>query len=466
MTTNRRPCQPLFVLLGALLLLPTVDALAKPLDRRNALYRTAGVLTAPFSGAATADDTSIDMEAINAARNKKFDSFFIKTPDIKTKAITSSGTAAVKSSVIPTTDPPPLLSIRGGKGDSILKIPRVGYSFYKTAPDQVARCTTLALLAGVRHLDVGTQYGTNAEIAKPLKQYLNIGISGLDVKDEKPQLLELLKATSTEGDTHVRAIGAASFPSAITPPPDGSIGRKGRRDGLFIHYKLGNGEQSVDATTVKRAVKASIAELGCTYLDMVSIHSPVSNKSKRLATYAALLELRNAGFVKSVGVCNYGLGPLQEIQQSGMELPAMNQLEISPFSLHQDVVDWCNANGVAIGCSAWSKLSSTPSIQDAWLDVVGGIAKNKGTTKAQVLVRWAMQKGYACVPRSAAATKVERVAIAENSYGGVSGFVLTDEEMKQLDGLNVSLKAGSLGRRDGWEDADVTGDGWDPTDFV
>lgn len=117
-------------------------------------------------------------------------------------------------------------------------------------------------------------------------------------------------------------------------------------------------------------------------------------------------------------------------------------------------------------CSAWSRLSSTPILQDAWLDVVGGIAKHKGVTKAQVLVRWALQKGFTCVPRSAAATKVEKVAIAENSYGGVCSFQLDKEEMTMLDGLNVSLKAGTLGRRDGWNDSDVQGADWDPTNIV
>ena len=363
-------------------------------------------------------------------------------------------------------DPPPLLTIRGAKKEGTLKIPRVGYSFYKTPQDQVARCTSLALLAGVRHFDVASQYGTNKEIGMTLKQYLDIGISGISVKDEKPELLQLLDATNEKGEQHARDTGGLGFPASLAPPPDGSIGRRGRRDSLFIHYKLSNAEQSTDATAVKRIVKNAISQLSCTYLDMVSLHSPLTCPEKRLATYEALLELRNAGFVKCVGVCNHGLGPLKEIQAAGFELPAMNQLELSPFNTHNDIVKWCSENGISIGCATWSKLSSTQAIQDAWLDVVGGIAKTKSCTKAQVLIRWAMQKGYTCVPRSAAATKIERIAISENTYGGVSGFLLNESEMKALDNLNVSLKAGTLGRRDGWEDSDVSGVDWDPTDYA
>ena len=101
-------------------------------------------------------------------------------------------------------------------------------------------------------------------------------------------------------------------------------------------------------------------------------------------------------------------------------------------------------------------------------------------TKAQVLVRWSLQKGYICVPRSGSAYKIERVAIAENSYGGavvikqgklsmatdadkLESATLTSDEMAILDGLDIQYKAGKLGRRDGWSDADVTGADWDPT---
>ena len=223
---------------------------------------------------------------------------------------------------------------------------------------------------------------------------------------------------------------------------------------------------------VRRTVKNAIAELGAQYLDLVSIHSPLTDKNRRLATYQALVDLRDSGFVKSIGVCNYGLGPLAELEEEfDKDLPAINQLELSPFNMHKDVVQWCGLHGVAVGCSAWSKLSGTDGPAEGWA-VLADIAKNKGMTKAQVLVRWSLQKGYVCAPRSAAASKVERLAIAENSYGGVnpqdlgegkSSFILSNEEMAVLDGLDVEYRAGKLGRTDGWTAEDIAGIDWDPT---
>ena len=323
----------------------------------------------------------------------------------------------------------------------------------------------------MRHLDLGTLYGSNQEIAIALKQYLDVGMSGLGsyYSMEKPEVLSFLDGVKADGDQHALATASSGLLSAAAPAPDGSAGRRGRREGLFISHKLSNDEQSLHRIDVKRAVQAQIKLLGVQYLDMVSIHSPLTDRSRRLETYAALLELRDGGFVKSVGVCNYGVEALKEIKEYGLELPCMNQLELSPFNTHSDVVEWCRDNSIAIGCGAWSKLSGVDGPQDQWA-IVSKLAEKKNMTKAQVLARWSLQKGYVCVPRSGAGSKIERLAIGENSYGGINreggGCVLTNEEMDILDGLNIGYKAGKLGRRDGWGDSDVQGVDWDPTDFL
>jgi diketogulonate reductase-like aldo/keto reductase len=83
--------------------------------------------------------------------------------------------------------------------------------------------------------------------------------------------------------------------------------------------------------------------------------------------------------------------------------------------------------------------------------------------QAQILVRWALQKGYLCVPRSGVGSKIERAAIFENSYKGVSKFSLSENEMQVLDGLDEKLPVGRLGIIDGWTEDDIKGPDWDPT---
>ena len=475
-----------FVKVVILLLLNIISNALVPdqiqLTRRDVLLTSAATFVAGTN--ANAAET-IDMDAINAARSKTPTSLgemvglSDKKPTTSGESVDMDRINAVRSkagspmkasrSIVPISDPGPLLAIRGGpKGKATIKIPRIGYSFYKTAPDQATRCANLALRSGVLHLDVGTQYNSNPEIAKSIKKYLDIDLTGLQM-EEKPELLEFLDATRLSGQEHELSTVSSSASTKLSPAPVGAAGRRGRRERLFISHKISNAEQSTDAVAVRRAVKNAIAALGCTYLDMVSIHSPLTDSSRRLATYEVLLGMRDSGFVKTVGVCNYGLEALKEIAAADLDLPAVNQLELSPFNAHKDVVDWCDKYGIAVACGAWSRLSGADGPAEGW-DTVSKIAQQKGMTKAQVLVRWSLQKGYVCVPRSASASKVERIAIGENSYGGVNrkqgSYVLSQEEMEILDDLDVSYRAGKLGRRDGWEDSDVTGPDWDPTEFV
>jgi len=407
------------------------------------------------AGSTTSNDNreKVDMDKINAARSKA-----------------GNPITARSKMIVPNSDPGPLMGIRGGnKGKSVVKIPRVGYSLYKTPAEQAEKATSVALRSGILHIDVGTLYGSNGEVAKSLQKYLNIGISGLGLaKEEKPELLERLDAAYSAGSDKSVSTVSSGAPNSIAPAPDGSVGRRGRREQLFVSHKISNAEQSTDPVKVRRAVKNTIKELGCTYLDMVSIHSPLTDSERRLETYKTLLNLRDSGFVKTVGVCNYGLAALKEIAAADLELPAVNQLELSPFNAHKEIVDWCSSYGIAVSCGAWSRLSSADGPTEGW-EAVSKIAAAKGMTKAQVLVRWSLQKGYICVPRSAAKAKVEKVAIAENSYGGVNqeaAYVLSKEEMDTLDSLDVGYKAGKLGRIDGWDASDIQGPDWDPTDFV
>jgi diketogulonate reductase-like aldo/keto reductase len=78
---------------------------------------------------------------------------------------------------------------------------------------------------------------------------------------------------------------------------------------------------------------------------------------------------------------------------SGLELPAVNQLELNPFNAHRDTVDWCDKYVVAVACGAWSRLSNADGPTEGW-DILAKIVQQKVMTKSQVLVWWSLQKGY------------------------------------------------------------------------
>jgi hypothetical protein len=293
----------------------------RPITRRDAflLTGTTAATLASTLGNANAAET-IDMDAINAARAKTptsigeiigIDNSKKEEIDMdKINAARSKSSSPLKSSktIIPISDPGPLLAIRGGqRGKSLIKIPRVGYSFYKTPPDQAARATSLAIRTGIQHFDVGKLYNSNEEIAKSLKKYLDVGMKGLVMVDEKPELLELLDATRSASEKKFVSTLSSGTTLATSPAPDGSAGRGARREKLFISHKISNAEQSTDPVSVRRSAKRAIASLGCQYLDMISIHSPLTDSDRRLESYKALLNLRDSGFVKVSYIINQEL---------------------------------------------------------------------------------------------------------------------------------------------------------------
>ena len=150
---------------------------------------------------------------------------------------------------------------------------------------------------------------------------------------------------------------------------------------------------------------------------------------------------------------------------AGLPAPSVIQLELSPFNQHADVAAWATAHDSLLSCAAWSKLSSTDGPIQGW-DVLGKIAKDRNMTKQQVLIRWAIQRGFLCVPRSSSQYKVERQAIQENSWVSTQDFVLSEKEMIILNGLDEQIPAGQLGVKDGWEEKDVVDNRWDPTTVI
>ncbi|KAH8114066.1 Aldo/keto reductase [Phellopilus nigrolimitatus] len=164
------------------------------------------------------------------------------------------------------------------------------------------------------------------------------------------------------------------------------------------------------------------------YIDLYLIHSPLSGKEKRLATYRALLEKRDAGKIRTVG-------HLEELREAKLETPAVNQIEtqreqLHPFCQQKDIVEYCNKNGIVVQayCPLVRGDFSSPVLQET--------AKNTGKNPAQVLVRWSLQRGFIPLPKSA---NPERVV----SNVDIFDFVLSDADMAKLDSLDEG-KAGAI----------------------
>jgi diketogulonate reductase-like aldo/keto reductase len=214
------------------------------------------------------------------------------------------------------------------------------------------------------------------------------------------------------------------------------VGR-GVRDGgvprgqVFVTTKLWNADQGYDAAL--RAFDASLARLGLEYVDLYLLHWPVAGK--RLDSWRALERLHQDGRARAIGVSNFLVPHLEELLAHAKVVPAVNQIELSPFLQRRDTVALCEKHRIVV--EAYSPLTHGKRLGDP---TVVAVAKQVKRSPAQVLLRWGIQHGFVVLPKS---IRAER--IAEN--GALFDFALDAAAMGKLDALEEGLVTG-------WDPAD------------
>jgi diketogulonate reductase-like aldo/keto reductase len=198
------------------------------------------------------------------------------------------------------------------------------------------------------------------------------------------------------------------------------------REQLFVTTKLWNADQGYDEAL--RAFDHSLSRLGLEYVDLYLIHWPVAGK--RLHSWRALERLYEDKRARAIGVSNYLVPHLQELLAHAKHVPAVDQIELSPFLQRRETRTFCREHGIVV--EAYSPLTRGQRLDHP---VVKEVATKIGRTPAQVLLRWGVQHGLVVLPKS---TRRER--IGEN--GALFDFTLDEAAMRKLDGLEEGLATG------------------------
>lgn len=202
------------------------------------------------------------------------------------------------------------------------------------------------------------------------------------------------------------------------------IAKSGRsRSEIFLTTKVWNSNQGRDRT--RRALDDSLAKLGTDYLDLYLIHWPSPSRGLYVETWKALVELKNEGRVRSVGVSNFGPNELTKIIEATGVVPAVNQIELHPRFQQRETCSFHAKHGIAT--EAWSPLGQGQLLTHP---VVTAIAKKHGRTEAQVILRWHLRHGFIAIPKSGHPARIR-----ENF--DVTSFDLDDGDVKALDGLDA-----------------------------
>ena len=228
------------------------------------------------------------------------------------------------------------------------------------------------------------------------------------------------------------------------------------REDIFVTTKLwpGNpawGQEAADGPATVAAFENSLAALGFDYVDLYLIHAPYGGE-RRIAQWEALLELKEKGQARAVGVSNYTSDHLAEIRDAGLPMPEANQVELHPWSQKPDLIADLRELGIQpIAYSSLAPLSTwrVEPGQDSGKseDMKSGdaaapfaeMAEKYGVSEAQLLLRWGVQNGYGVLPKS-----LNPVRMAQNL--DLFSFEIDAEDMarmRQMDrGASIAWATG------------------------
>ncbi|KAG5648563.1 hypothetical protein DXG03_003174 [Asterophora parasitica] len=203
------------------------------------------------------------------------------------------------------------------------------------------------------------------------------------------------------------------------------------REELFITTKIISKFHGYESTL--KGVDESLARFQFDYIDLFLIHDPFAGRERRLATYKALQEAKDAGkcvLTISLLTPDSGVKHLEEIRNAGLPMPSVNQIELHPFCQQRPIVAYCRAHSIVV--QAYCPILRG-KLDDA---TIAAIATKYGRDPAQILLRWSLQKGFVPLPKSANPTRI-------HSNTHLYDFELAEEDVAALDALDEG-KDGAL----------------------
>lgn len=281
------------------------------------------------------------------------------------------------------------------------EMPAFGLGTWKSDPGEVYEAVRAAIKLGYRHIDCAALYGNEPEIGQ-------------------------------------------AFADAFK---DGDV----KREELWITGKLWNNVHKKDA--VRPALEQTLKDLQLEYLDLYLIHWPIvlkddvvfpSSEDDFLSleevpiseTWSAMEACVKAGLTKHIGVSNFSVKKIKDLLEVCDIRPEVNQVELHPFLQQKEMLAFCNNENIVL--TAYSPLGSTdrpaqfkaPDEPSLFENVtIAEIAKNNGISPAQVLIRWAIQRGTSVIPKSVNPERLKQNLDAAT-------MELTDEEMDKIAELD------------------------------
>jgi|SRR5579871_88603 len=191
---------------------------------------------------------------------------------------------------------------------------------------------------------------------------------------------------------------------------------------LFVTTKLRAEVQGYDPAL--HALEGSLRRLGLDEVDLYLIHWPAAHESVRIATWRALIRMRDEGRARSIGVSNFTRLHLEQLIEATGVAPAVNQLELHPRLQQRALRQFHIHHGIAT--ESWSPLARGQVLDDP---TVAALALKHGRSPAQIVLRWHLDNGLIAIPRTRSVARLK-----ENLE--VSSFRLEPDDLLRMAALD------------------------------
>lgn len=226
-------------------------------------------------------------------------------------------------------------------------IPKIGFGTWQVAEGEEAyNSVTYALKVGYRHIDTAHAYGNEASVGRAIAD------SGIDRKD------------------------------------------------IFVTTKLPSHIKDYQGTM--QHFNQSLTSLGLEYIDLYLIHAPwpwsdigTDCTQGNIQAWKAMIELYNAGKIRSIGVSNFHPADMQALIDATGVVPMVNQIRYFIGNTQPAIVDYCNQHNILI--QAYSPLATGEIVNNEQLQP---LAQKYGVTVAKICLRYCLQKGTLPLPKS------------------------------------------------------------------
>ncbi|HPX94770.1 MAG TPA: aldo/keto reductase [Candidatus Moranbacteria bacterium] len=194
------------------------------------------------------------------------------------------------------------------------------------------------------------------------------------------------------------------------------------REKLYIVTKIEEIDDAYEAS------KSYVKEMGLDYADLILIHRPPETGAGE-DLWKGLIRARDEGIARDIGVSNYSMSLINELASATGEVPAVNQIEWSPFGHSMAMFSYCRENDIVI--QAYSPLTRTDRLDDARL---AQLAEKYKKSPAQLLLRWNLQLGTVPIPKAN-----QKPHLEENI--DIFDFEISEEDMEIFGSLNERYSA-------------------------